>query len=140
MTKPGTLRVLVTADAVGGVWQYSIDLARGLSRLGIETALAVMGPSPSETQLAAARQVDGLDLVDTGLPLDWLADEPASLRAAGEEIAALAIRSDTDLLQLNTPALAAETRFPLPVVAVQHSCVATWWEAVHGTPLPADFA
>jgi hypothetical protein len=27
------LRVLVTADAVGGVWNYSLDLARGLARL-----------------------------------------------------------------------------------------------------------
>jgi glycosyltransferase involved in cell wall biosynthesis len=44
------------------------------------------------------------------------------------------------LVQLNTPALAAQTAFDIPVVAVQHSCVATWWEAVHGTELPADFA
>lgn len=134
------LRVLVTADAVGGVWQYSIDLARGLSRLGVETVLAVMGPSASAKQAAAAAQVEGLELVDTGLPLDWLADSAASLRAAGEEIAALAKRAAADILQLNTPALAADTSFAHPVVAVQHSCVATWWEAVHGSELPPDFA
>ena len=135
-----TLRVLVTADAVGGVWQYSLDLARGLSRLGIEAVLAVMGPSPSQAQLQAAAEVAGLELVDTGLPLDWLADDASSLRAAGEEIAKLARLHGADLVQLNTPALAAESPFTLPVVGVQHSCVATWWEAVHGTPLPADFA
>jgi glycosyltransferase involved in cell wall biosynthesis len=134
------LRVLVTADAVGGVWQYSLDLARGLSRLGVETVLAVMGPSPSAEQTAAAEAIEGLELVDTGLPLDWLADNASSLRAAGEEIAKLAKRRGADVVQLNTPALAAETDFKLPVVAVQHSCVATWWEAVHGTALPADFA
>lgn len=137
--RPHSLRVLVTADAVGGVWQYSLDLARGLSRLGIDTVLAVMGPSPSEEQLQAAAGIEGLELIDTGLPLDWLADSASSLRAAGAEIAKLAKRYGADLLQLNTPALAAETRFPLPVVAVQHSCVATWWEAVHGTALPPDF-
>jgi len=137
---PPMLRVLVTADAVGGVWQYSLDLARGLSRLGVETVLAVMGPSPSPEQIAAAEAIEGLELVDTGLPLDWLADNASSLRAAGEEIARLAKRRGADVVQLNTPALAAETDFKLPVVAVQHSCVATWWEAVHGTALPTDFA
>jgi glycosyltransferase involved in cell wall biosynthesis len=138
--KPPALRVLLTADAVGGVWQYSLDLARGLSRLGIDTILAVMGPSPSAEQRAAADAIAGLELVDTGLPLDRLAENASSLRAAGEEIAALARRRGADLIQLNTPALAAGTAFSLPVVAVQHSCVATWWEGVHGTPLPAEFA
>ena len=137
---PRRLRVLITADAVGGVWQYSLELAGGLSRIGVETVLAVMGPSPSADQTASAAAIDGLELVDTGLPLDWLADDTASLRAAGEEIAKLAARRGFDIVQLNTPALAAEAEFECPVVAVQHSCVATWWEAVRGSALPADFA
>lgn len=134
------LRVLVTADAVGGVWQYSIDLARGLSRLGVATVLAVTGPSPSEEQRQSASTVPGLKLVDTGLALDWLAENEAALRQAAEGIAALARETEVDLVQLNAPALAALADFPVPVVAVHHSCVATWWEAVHGTALPADFA
>jgi glycosyltransferase involved in cell wall biosynthesis len=135
-----SLRILVTADAVGGVWQYSLDLARGLSRLGIATVLAVMGPSPSPEQRQAASAIPGLLLVDTGLALDWLAEDGRSLREAGQAIAALARESGVDLVQLNSPALAAEADFPVPVVAVHHSCVATWWEAVHGTELPPDFA
>jgi glycosyltransferase involved in cell wall biosynthesis len=35
--------------------------------------------------------------------------------------------------------LLAEADFDVPVVAVQHSCVASWWEAVRGTALPEDF-
>jgi glycosyltransferase involved in cell wall biosynthesis len=136
----GTLRVLITADAVGGVWQYSNELAAGLSRLGIETVLAVMGPSPTEAQSAAAAAIPGLQLVDTGLPLDWLADDGDALRRAGDAISALGAERKVDLFQLNTPALAAQTKFCAPVVAVQHSCVATWWEAVNGTDLPQDFA
>jgi glycosyltransferase involved in cell wall biosynthesis len=134
------LRVLVTADAVGGVWQYSVDLARGLSRLGIDTILAVMGPPPSETQIRDALAVPGLELIDTGLALDWLAQDGSTLRQAADGIAALARRTGVDLVQLNAPALAAEAEFPVPVVAVHHSCVATWWEAVHESPLPDDFA
>ena len=133
-------RILITADSVGGVWQYSTDLARGLERLGMETVIAVMGPSPSPEQRAAADAIPGLTVIDTGFALDWLAEDGAALAKAGEGIAKIARETRADIVQLNTPALAAATRFKVPVVAVHHSCVATWWEAVQGTDLPADFA
>jgi glycosyltransferase involved in cell wall biosynthesis len=137
---PHGFRILVTADAVGGVWQYSLDLARGLARLGIETLLAVTGPSPSEEQREAAAAIPKLELVDTGFDLDWLAEDGAALAQAGEGIARLARAADADLVQLNSAALAAEAAFDMPMVVVHHSCVATWWEAVNGTDLPEDFA
>lgn len=134
------MKVLITADAVGGVWQYSLDLARGLSGLGIRSVIALMGPGAGEAQRASAAGIEGLELIETGLPLDWLAEDRAAIRKAARDIARLARSSGADIVQLNTPALAAETVFPVPVVAVQHSCVASWWEAVNGTDLPADFA
>ena len=39
-------RILMTADAVGGVWNYAMELIKGLSDRGIEIALATMGPLP----------------------------------------------------------------------------------------------
>jgi glycosyltransferase involved in cell wall biosynthesis len=131
--KQAKLRVLVTADAVGGVWQYSIDLARSLSALQIETVLVVLGPSPSPAQLKMADAIKGLILVDTGLPLDWLAETRESVRAAAEAVAALAETHSADIVQLNGAALAAEVKFPVPVVAIAHSCIATWWKATKGT-------
>jgi len=133
------VRILLTADAVGGVWQYATDLARGLSGLGIESVLAILGPPPSRAQLKAAGAIDGLTLIDTGLPLDWLAPDATALRAAGERIAELAEAHAADLVQLNAPALTAEARFGLPVVAVSHSCIASWWEAVKGSELEPQF-
>jgi glycosyltransferase involved in cell wall biosynthesis len=138
--KPAMLRVLVTTDTVGGVWQYSLDLARGLSKLGIEVVLAVLGPSPSPAQLEAAAGIDGLTLTDTGLSLDWLAEDAPAVIAAGKAIAHLADEVAAGIVHLNTPALAAGALFAVPVVAVQHSCVASWWQAVNATPLPDDFA
>ncbi len=38
-------------------------------------------------------------------------------------------------MHLNTPALAAIDGYPAPVVAVCHSCLATWWQAVRSRPL-----
>jgi glycosyltransferase involved in cell wall biosynthesis len=135
--KATELRVLLTADSVGGVWQYSIDLARGLSKLRVETVLAVLGPSPSKAQLKMAAALPGLTLVDTGLPLDWLARNRTAVRATGRAIAKLAEGYAVDIVQLNAPALAAEVDFPMPVVAVNHSCISTWWAAVKDVPIDA---
>ena len=128
-------RILLTADAVGGVWQYATDLARALASLGVEPVIAILGPPPSEAQRAEAAD---LRLIDTGLPLDWLSDGPDPVLAAGDAIARLAHEERADLVQLNMPSLAARARFGVPVVAVAHGCVGTWWRAANGTaPDPA---
>ena len=133
--KPG-LRLLLVTDAVGGVWVYSLELARALQPLGVETVLAVLGPSPSAAQREEAR---GLKIVDTGLPLDWLETSPRALRDAGQALAEIASREGADIVQTCSAALLADCEFDQPCVAVQHSCVASWWAAVKGTALPADF-
>lgn len=130
------MRVLITTDAVGGVWQYSLDLARELGGRGIESVLALLGPAPSAAQLAEARGLPATTLIDTGLPLDWLCDGPKAVLAAGAAIGDLAHARRVDLVQLNMPTLAAAAPSGLPTVAVTHGCVATWWQAAKpGEPL-----
>jgi glycosyltransferase involved in cell wall biosynthesis len=131
------MRLLLVTDAVGGVWVYSLELARALRPLGFETVLAVMGPSPNARQREEAA---GSRLIDTGLPLEWLDTSPAEIRRAGEAIAALAGQEAVDLVQTCSAALLAHADFDQPCVAVQHSCIASWWAALKGTPLPEDFA
>lgn len=138
LTKEPDLRVLMTADAVGGVWQYAIDLAAGLRPHGIAITLAVLGPSPSADQRAAA-EASGVSLVPLDLPLDWTARTPGEVEEAGKAVARLTEEVKPDILHLNSPALAAGASFPCPVVAVCHSCVATWWQAVRSGPLPDEF-
>jgi glycosyltransferase involved in cell wall biosynthesis len=133
------LRLLMTTDAVGGVWTYALALAGALAPLGVKTALAVLGPGPGLAETAEASAIPNLELVETGLPLDWTAREAQEVREAGAALAELARRHEADLIQLNSPALAAGTRFPAPVAGVCHSCVATWWAAVRGGAMPEDF-
>lgn len=129
-------RLLLTADAVGGVWQYACDLAACLASHGWEAVIAVLGPEPSAEQ----RKLTRARVVTTGLPLDWLSDDAAPVLAAGEALAVLARELKVDLVQLNGPALGAKADFGVPVVAVEHGGVATWWAAVERMPLPADLA
>jgi glycosyltransferase involved in cell wall biosynthesis len=130
------LRLLLVTDAVGGVWIYSVELARALKSLGIDTVLAVMGPSPISRQYEEAA---GIKLIDTGLPLDWLETSPSELRLAGEAIANIARIEGADIVQTNSAALLADAAFDQPCIAVQHSCVASWWAAVKRTALPDAF-
>jgi glycosyltransferase involved in cell wall biosynthesis len=137
--KGSSPRLLMTADAVGGVWTYAVDLARGLSRIGVETTLVVLGPSPTPDQLAQAHAVPRLTLVDTRLPLDWMATEAAEILEVGAAVRGLARGIGADLVHLNSPALAAGGGFSAPVIGACHSCLATWWGAVKDGPMPADF-
>lgn len=131
------LRLLLVTDAVGGVWVYSLELARALRPLGIDTVLAVLGPAPSAEQREEARD---FRLINTGLPLEWLDTNEAELARAGTALARLAETERVDLVQTSSAALLASASFAQPCVAVQHSCVASWWAAVRGTALPDEFA
>lgn len=139
MSRPRGPSVLMTADAVGGVWTYALDLARGLSAAGVRVHLAILGPPPSPDQRADAGATPRLELIETGLPLDWTAEDPDRLLRSGEALQALARRLAPDLVHLNSPALAAAGRFDAPVLAAAHSCLATWWSAVKDGPMPSDF-
>jgi glycosyltransferase involved in cell wall biosynthesis len=129
----------MTTDAVGGVWTYALDLAAGLGGRGVETILAVLGPSPTDAQRRAAVANPALTLVETGAALDWLATSPSEIHAAAETIRRLAKHTSADLIHLNSPALAIDGGYGAPVVGVCHSCLATWWGAVKDEPMPGDF-
>jgi glycosyltransferase involved in cell wall biosynthesis len=131
-------RLLMTVDAAGGVWRYAMDLAHGLRAEGVETAFLGFGPRPRPEAEAEALRIGPLDWSD--LPLDWMAERSSALEGVPEVIAAAARRAQADIVQVNVPSQAADLPGDLPVVAVHHSCVATWFRAVRGTALPEDWA
>ena len=134
------MRILLTVDSVGGVWQYGLDLARALGAQGVESVIAHLGPPPSPAQRAEARRIANTKFVETGLPLDWLCDGPAPVLAAGGAMAKLAAGERVDLVQYNMPTLAAAAPPGVPVLTVAHGCVATWWQAAKaGEPLAPEY-
>jgi glycosyltransferase involved in cell wall biosynthesis len=125
----------MTADAVGGVWQYATDLANALAADGHQITLALLGPPASDDQRRRAGEIPGLRLVETGLPLDWLCDSPEPVAEAAQVIAGMARAEGADIVHCNMPTLAAAARFEAPLVAVTHGCVSTWWQAAKEEPL-----
>lgn len=126
-------RILMTTDAVGGVWQYACDLAAQLAAGDCEVTLALLGPAPGKA--LRAELPAGVRLIETGLPLDWLCDGPGEVQRAARELAGLAAETGADLVHCNSPALAGAAAFPVPVVTVAHGCIATWWQGARGGPL-----
>ena len=129
-------RLLLVTDAVGGVWTYSVELAKALRPLGTETVLAVTGPPPGADKRDAAGSIR---ILETGLPLEWLDTTASEIIRASEELAKIASREAAEIVQTSSAALLAGASFDCPTVAVQHSCVTTWWQAVKGTALPKEF-
>jgi glycogen synthase len=139
VTRRRPMRLLMTTDAVGGVWPYASDLARGLAERQVETTLVVLGPAPAAEALESVLAIPGLRVVITGLPLDWTAATAEEVAEAAEHVAAIASDIRAAVVHLNSPALAALASFTAPVVGVCHSCLATWWDAIRSGPLPSDF-
>lgn len=129
-------RVLMTLDAVGGVWRYSVDLAHCLGAEGIECVLVGCGPVPRETQQRECDSLRNVALTWTALQLDWMAQEHSALDEVAKRLLAIAREWDVDLLHLNLPSQAAMMIDGMPVVVTSHSCVATWWAAVRRETLP----
>ena len=129
-------RVLMTADAVGGVWTYCLQLAGGLARLGVAVDLAVMGPPPDAAQRATAARIPRLTLWTASFRLEWMEGGIDDIVRSGQWLLALAARTAPDLVHLNGYAHGA-LPFPAPKIVVAHSCVLSWWQAVHGCPPPS---
>ena len=135
----GCRRVLMTADAVGGVWDYALQLAEGLGTCGVEVTLATMGPLPRDDQRAAAREVPGLRLVESDYRLEWAEHPWDDVARAGSWLLELEAQAQPDIVHLNGYAHGA-LAWNAPAVVVAHSCVCSWWSAVRGAEAPEEWA
>jgi len=128
----------MTADTVGGVWTYALELARGLDEYNIEVALATMGPRPTRSQCEQAAEVANVDLFKSVYKLEWMKDPWADMKAAADWLLDLENRLKPDVVHLNSYAHAA-LPWRNPKLLVGHSCVSSWWRAVHQSCPPSEW-
>ncbi|HJU08466.1 MAG TPA: glycosyltransferase family 4 protein [Rhodanobacteraceae bacterium] len=129
------LRVLMTADTIGGVWQYALDLSRALIARGVRVTLATMGGLPDRDQRRQAAEIPALDLRASHYKLCWMEDPWDDVHAAGDWLLSLAHEVQPDVVHLNDLGH-GDLPWRAPVLTVGHSCVLSWWRAVHGEPAP----
>jgi glycosyltransferase involved in cell wall biosynthesis len=127
----------MTADTVGGVWTYAIELARGLTRRGARVSLATMGAGLSIEQCRQAR-FPSLTVYESSYRLEWMKNPWEEVDAAGEWLLGLERSLQPDLVHLNDYSH-GNLPWSRPVVVVAHSCVYSWWNAVHACSPPKEW-
>ena len=118
----------MTADAVTGVWQYALELARALRPHEARITLAVMGPPPTPPQLVEASAVTNLEIVEAPWPLEWMPGACSVLEEAGHWLLGLEQQVAPDLVHLNHYTFAA-LPWSLPVLVTAHSDLLGQWAA-----------
>lgn len=125
------MKVLIATDTLGGVLTYTSELAAALDAAGDEVVVATMGPR------LRRRQREGLPgrVHESGYRLEWMDDPWDEVAAAGEWLLALEEEERPDIVHLCSYAHGS-LPFRAPKVLVAHSCILSWWRAVHGTEAP----
>lgn len=129
----GGLRILMTADTVGGVWTYAMELTRALQQYGIEVVLAAMGGPLDEHQQTQANRLDNLTVFESDYKLEWMEEPWTDVQEAGRWLLHLADRVKPDLVHLNNYAHGV-LPWQVPTLLVGHSCVFSWFRAVKKKP------
>lgn len=128
------MRILMSTDVIGGVFTYTAELARALERAGDEVAVATLGGSPRPDQRA---RLPGR-VYESSFALEWMPSADREVEASAVWLAELESELRPDVVHLCSFAHGAA---PLraPRVVIGHSCVCSWWSAVHGMPAPAEW-
>lgn len=121
----------MTADAVGGVWTYALELIRALP--DVSFTLATMGRLPSDAQ--RQELPENATLVTSEFRLEWEEDPWDDVARAGDWLLELEAREQPDVVHLNGYSHGASP-FRAPILVVAHSCVCSWWRAVYDEDAP----
>lgn len=122
--------VLMTADTVGGVWTYCMELCATLSEVTFHLVTAGAPLQPDQVKTAAS--LSNVVLYETTYKLEWMDDPWQDIDASGEWLLQLEQELQPNLVHLNSFAYAG-LPFHAPKLVVAHSDVFSWWQSVKGT-------
>ncbi len=129
------MKVLLVADAVGGVFTYAVELSRALAARGVAVVLATEGRALAPDQRRALAEIPGLVHEERAYRLEWMEDPWDDVAASGRWLLELEARERPDVVHSNAFAHGA-LPFRAPKLVVGHSCVVSWFEAVRREPPP----
>ena len=132
------MRVLMTADTVGGVWTCAIDLCRALEAYDVQVLLATMGQIPSPSQREQAQSCENVELRESCYALEWMENPWNDIRDAARWLLELCDEFEPDVIHLNGYCHAS-LDWQRPVLVTAHCCMLSWWEAVKHEPAPPSW-
>jgi glycogen synthase len=131
------MHVLMTADTIGGVWNYARELATGLSQRGVRITLVSFGEIPSSEQTQWMEGLSRFDYRPTGFKLEWMRDSMEDLEHSSEYLQSLIDEVQPDVLHFNQYFYGA-LHSSVPKIVCAHSDVIGWWQAVRGSDPPSS--
>jgi glycosyltransferase involved in cell wall biosynthesis len=123
MRRLSHIKILMTADTVGGVWTYAAGLASALAALGANIHLVTMGPKPRRDQRDMLST--SVKLIESDLVLEWQDPEGRDVAHAREFLGAVERQVAPDIVHLNSYR-EATYGWHAPLIVVAHSCVNSW--------------
>jgi glycogen(starch) synthase len=129
------MRILVTADTIGGVWIYAKELITGLVRKGVQVTLVSFGELPSPAQADWVESPE-IDYRPSAFRLEWMREAERDIDASQEFLMSVIEETCPDIVHLNQFCYGS-LPISVPKILVAHSDVLSWREAVQGT-LPID--
>ena len=128
----------MTADTVGGVWTYAVDLCRALEGRNVEVLLATMGAEVKPHQRNELAGLSHVRLAESRFALEWMEAPWADVQRAGRWLLELEESFRPHAVHLNGY-VHGSLPFGAPVLCAGHSCVRSWWKAVRGEPVPSSW-
>lgn len=130
------MNILMTADTIGGVWTYALDLIAGLAAHDARAVLATMGRPLSPDQHRQIESLENVQLRESAFRLEWMSEPWEDVRAASLWLLRLEDEFQPDVVHLNNYCH-SDLNWTAPVLTVGHSCVCSWMKAVrHRSPGP----
>jgi glycogen synthase len=133
------MKLLMTADTVGGVWTYAVELCAALAGHGVEVALATFGAALRPHQRSDLHALPTVELHESGFALEWMDDPWEDVDRGSAWLLDLEARLRPDLIHLNDYARGV-LPWRAPALVVGHSCVLSWWRAVRGEEAPSRWS
>jgi len=130
--------VLMNADTIGGVWTFAIELTRALTSRGIAVTLATTGRLMNESQREQVKAAGHPAVFESSFRLEWQEDPWNDVDRTGEWLQGIAAKVKPDVVHLNDYCHAA-LRWNAPVLITGHSCVLSWFRAVHHSQAPSGW-
>lgn len=129
------MKILLTTDNIGGVWTFTLNLARGLKRNGMDVCVVVIGNKMSDYQRS---ELSFTSWYFISAKQEWMEDPWNDIRKAGCLLMDITASFRPDIVHLNSYSF-GELHWNVPVVITAHSCVLSWWNAVKGGEAPEEW-
>jgi glycogen(starch) synthase len=132
------LRILMTADTVGGVWSYSMELCKALLPFNIHFYLITGGAPMHLAQKKEAEALSNVTVYETGFLLEWMENAWQSIDDSGNWLLQLEEELQPDLIHINGYAYGS-LAWKAPVIVVAHSDVYSWFLSVKDVYPPKEW-